>query len=135
MAMTNRQKARRHAERAYVCMSCGKVARGNGGKSSHKRYHERRGEGCSMVPSHLDKAQNLLAQLAHARLSAEEIDYLLAVYYHQCGPATTAEMQFSESLKTEGLIARLSDGDRCTGLGERVVRFTGAHPTTGRPTP
>lgn len=44
MTMTNSDKARVHAKRAYVCSVCRKVVHGNGGRSSHARMHVRRGE-------------------------------------------------------------------------------------------
>lgn len=44
MAMTTREKAKRHALHKAFC-SCGKVPHGNGGKYQHREMHRRRGDG------------------------------------------------------------------------------------------
>ena len=35
------ERATKHAKYAWACPKCGKTCMGNGGKSSHKRWHER----------------------------------------------------------------------------------------------
>ena len=40
-----RERASKHARRSHLCPLCGAKSRGNGGWSSHKRAHRRRGEG------------------------------------------------------------------------------------------
>lgn len=39
---TTTQMARVHADRVHTCGRCGKRCRGNGGRSSHKAWHQRR---------------------------------------------------------------------------------------------
>lgn len=38
-----RERARKHATTAWTCSKCGRTCRGNGGKSSHRRWHHRAG--------------------------------------------------------------------------------------------
>jgi hypothetical protein len=48
IARTNAAKV--HARRWYKCTACGKIVRGNGGRSSHRYSHQRRGEACTVPP-------------------------------------------------------------------------------------
>lgn len=43
MTKTNKEKAQVHASLSFYC-SCGKTGHGNGGRSSHRRAHIRRGD-------------------------------------------------------------------------------------------
>lgn len=40
MATTARERARRHANRGYLC-SCGKIVHGNGARYQHRAMHDR----------------------------------------------------------------------------------------------
>lgn len=50
-----------HARHAWVCRQCRKLIRGNGGKSSHRAWHEKRGDPAELIAAHMPEAKALLA--------------------------------------------------------------------------
>lgn len=109
MVMTNKDKARRHAERTYVCLTCGKLVCGNGGRSSHEAMHRRRGEPGFCAPGHTDQAKAAHARRVATELSPEAVEYLDAVIRHNCGAMTEAEARASDELIAAGLIRDVND--------------------------
>jgi len=53
-----------HARHAWVCRQCRRLIRGNGGKSSHRAWHEKRGDRAHLVAAHMPEAKALLAEAA-----------------------------------------------------------------------